>query len=287
MIHHPEQQKKGKNRDTIDKFYTHPRVADICITHVKTHIQISKTDDLIIEPSSGNGSFIEGIKKICDNCLFYDIEPDHIEIIRQDYLEFELSNVESNINRKIHVIGNPPFGRQSSLAIKFIKKSASFCDTISFILPKSFKKESLRKSFPLEFHIVFETDLPDMSFLVNGSEHDVPSIFQIWEKRKGIGRQIVEKMEPQGFEFVKKTDNPHISFRRVGVNAGKAEGPTTISEKSEQSHYFLKFGNGKTVEENLVAIKNILFDFNNTVGPKSISKQELIKKLNPNLHWYK
>jgi predicted RNA methylase len=277
----PELQKKGKNRDTIDKFYTHPQVADICINHVKSHIQISKTDDLIIEPSSGNGSFIEGIKKICHNCLFYDIEPDHIEIIQQDYLEFELPNVESNINRKIHVIGNPPFGRQSSLAIKFIKKSASFCDTISFILPKSFKKESLRKSFPPEFHLIFETDLPDKSFLVNGSEHDVPSIFQIWEKREGIIRQIVEKMQPQGFEFVKKTDNPDISFRRVGVNAGKVEGSVTISEKSEQSHYFLKFGNGKTIEENLVAIKNLVFDFNNTVGPKSISKQELIKKLNP------
>ena len=37
---------------------------------------------------------------------------------------------------KIHIIGNPPFGRQSSLAIKFIKKSVEYCDSISFILPK-------------------------------------------------------------------------------------------------------------------------------------------------------
>jgi hypothetical protein len=32
------------------------------------------------------------------------------------------------------------------------------------------------------------------------------------------------------------------------------------------------------VEENMDKLKNIHFDFNNTVGPKSISKQELIKE---------
>ena len=52
--------------------------------------------------------------------------------------------------KNIHIIGNPPFGRQSSLAIKFIKKSCEFCDTLSFILPKSFKKESLKKHFPFD-----------------------------------------------------------------------------------------------------------------------------------------
>ena len=47
----------------------------------------------------------------------------------------------------LHFIGNPPFGRQSSLAKKFIKHICS-CDktkTIAFILPKSFKKDSLKK----------------------------------------------------------------------------------------------------------------------------------------------
>lgn len=30
-------------------------------------------------------------------------------------------------------------------------------------------------------------------------------------------------MQPVNFKFVKKTDNPDISFRRVGVYAGKIE----------------------------------------------------------------
>ena len=105
---------------------------------IKRYIKISK-NDLIIEPSAGNGEFTRELKKIYKNVLSFDIEPDASDIIKQDYLELDLSN----FNNKIHIIGNPPFGRQSSLAKQFIKKSCEYCETISFILPKSFKKDSL------------------------------------------------------------------------------------------------------------------------------------------------
>ena len=38
--------------------------------------------------------------------------------------------------------------------------------------------------------------------------------------------------------------------------------------------------NNKQVDENMQILKDIKFNFNNTVGPKSISKQELIEELN-------
>ena len=130
--------KTGLNRNIIDKYYTKDTTVNFCINLIKQYIQIEQ-NDLIIEPSAGNGSFILGIKTLSSNFLFYDLEPEHHEIIQKDYLSSE-NEFKSN---KIHIIGNPPFGRQSSLAIKFIKKSCLFCDTISFILPKSFKKDIL------------------------------------------------------------------------------------------------------------------------------------------------
>jgi hypothetical protein len=75
---------------------------------------------------------------------------------------------------------------------------------------------------------------------------------------------------------VDKTENPDISFRRVGVNAGVID--TKIDEKSVQSHYFIKFTNNKSIADNLNQLATITYNFNNTVGPKSISKQELIKE---------
>jgi hypothetical protein len=268
-------QTKGLNRNTIDKYYTKYSIVDLCLNLFKKYIQIKPTD-VIVEPSAGNGSFIKGIKSLTSNFKFYDLEPDNDEIIKQDYLLYDYGIIKKTYS-KIHIIGNPPFGRQSSLAIKFIKKSCEFCDSISFILPKSFKKDSLKNKFPLNFHLIFEIDLPDKSFLVDGLEHNVPCIFQIWEK-KTYNKVVNDKLEPLNFIFVEKTENPDISFRRVGVNAGTID--KKIDDKSIQSHYFIKFINGKSISDNIDLLKVIQFNHNNTVGPRSISKQELIKEFN-------
>ena len=104
-------------------------------------------------------------------------------------------------------------------------------------------------------------------------------VFFRYGKKKTSDRIVNDKLLPIHFIFVKKTDNPDISFRRVGVNAGKID--DNIDEKSIQSHYFIKFTNGNSITDNINKLSTINYDFNNTVGPKSISKQELIFKFNP------
>lgn len=194
----------GLQRNTIDKYYTNPVAVDLCIEYIKKYIYMNDCD-VIIEPSAGDGAFINGIKSLTYNQIFYDIEPENEEIIKKDFLTLDIRETGLyGTENKIHIIGNPPFGRQSSLAIKFIKKSCEFADSISFILPKSFKKDSMIKKFPLNFHCVFEIDLPDNSFIVNGIPHNVPCIFQIWIKRV-YNRNIIEEMNPVNFNFVKKT----------------------------------------------------------------------------------
>ena len=266
------EQNTGLERNPIDKFYTDVAYANRCVEYFMKYVTI-KPDDLIIEPGAGNGSFIPSIKSRHLNSRFYDIEPESSEIIKQDYL---LLDTTPFTEKSVHVIGNPPFGRQSSLAIKFIKKSCEFARSVSFILPKSFKKESMRSKFEKHFHLLFEEDVPPNSFLVNGNKHDVPCVFQIWIKTE-LTRIKIEKQQSAGFQFVKFDESPDISFRRVGVYAGKIEADTN---KSEQSHYFIKFTNNRPLSENLNKLKAITFDFNNTVGPKSISKLELINEFN-------
>jgi len=265
-------QNKGLKRNTIDKYYTKQNIVSLCLETILSQITINSDSDLIIEPSAGNGSFINDIKQMSKNYRFYDIAPEHDEIMKQDYLNLDTSPFKTKFH-KIHIVGNPPFGRQSSIAIQFIKKSCEFCDTLSFILPRSFKKDSLKKTFLLDFHLIYEMDLPEKSFLVDGLEHDVPCVFQIWEKKTYL-REDKGKVEPVHFVFVKKNEQPDISFRRVGVNAGTID--TNTEDKSIQSHYFIKFTNDKSIDENIKLLKNAIFSHNNTVGPKSISKQELI-----------
>ncbi len=274
----------GLKRNTIDKFYTKPEVADSCLDLIRRNLSVGR-HDLIIEPSAGSGTWIPGIKLLSRNYLFFDIEPESDEIVRQDYLALDLESIERPrttgrrpVTGNIHVVGNPPFGRQSSLAIKFVRKSCDFADSVSFILPKSFKKESLKHKVPLNFHLIFEEDLPDKSFIVGETEHDVPCVFQIWKKEE-YEREVEKKLNPEHFVFVKKGDAPDIAVRRVGVNAGRIS--SEIEDKSPESHYFITFTNSDSVEDNIERVSEIVYEFNNTVGPKSISKQELIAKFNP------
>jgi len=265
----------GLNRNTIDKYYTQPSVATKCIRQIKQYINIEH-NDLIIEPSAGNGSFICELQSLSSNCLFYDLEPEHPSIIQKDYLLLDTTSI-FNTYPKIHVVGNPPFGRQSSMAIKFIKKSSLFCNSISFILPKSFKKDSMQKYFPLDFHLIFEQDIEENGFLVDDNVYDVHCVFQIWEKKE-VKREKEEKLIPKGFQFVKKSENPDIAFRRVGVYAGNVY--KDIYTKSEQSHYFIKFDK-KIPDSTFEELNAIVFvSRDNTVGPRSISKPELMKQYN-------
>jgi len=273
----------GLNRDLKDKFYTSNKIANICIEIIKNNIDIKK-NDLCIEPSAGTGSFINGIKLLSDNYIFYDIEPENnSEIIKQDYLKFDPNTINKQNFDKIHIIGNPPFGRQSSYAIKFIKKSCEFCDSISFILPKSFKKNSLQKHFNSYFHLIYEYDIPQYSFIIDNKPHNVPCVFQIWIKKQEP-RQFIEKIKPNQYSFVKKEDLHDISVRRVGGTAGNIDRYT--NDKSIQSHYFIKFNN--ILSDKLYnQLQNINFECkNNTCGPRSISKQELIYEYNNIINKY-
>ena len=91
-------------------------------------------------------------------------------------------------------------------------------------------------------------------------------------------------MTPTTFEFATQ-ENANISIRRVGVNAGKTSsytGPDMYLENgkkyivSKASHYFIKVDN---VDEFVNKVNKIKFSDGDTTGPRSISKNELISKI--------
>jgi hypothetical protein len=69
-------QTKGLNRNTIDKYYTKDNIVNLYLNYINDNINFNFNDDLIIEPSAGNGSFISAIKSLTNNYKFYDLEPE-------------------------------------------------------------------------------------------------------------------------------------------------------------------------------------------------------------------
>lgn len=265
-------QQSGLNRNTIDKFYTKPEIVDLCLELFNNNVNLLSSDH-ILEPSAGNGEFSKKLKqKYSNTILTYDIDPEDATITKQDYLTLELDTTQT-----YHVIGNPPFGRQSSLARKFIKKSCSFAYSISFILPKSFKKQSFMSSFDKYFHLIVSQDLPESSFYYMDVDFNIPCVFQIW-LRKETQREIPQTQIPKYFKFIKKHENPDFALRRVGFYAGSLY--TNPQDKSEQSHYFITLDDNIDKTEFHKIVNNLLWEHDNTVGAKSISKREFINKLN-------
>jgi len=266
---------KGSKKRAInggnDEYYTDHSYALHCCEIIKNKFYRFKIDT-IIEPSAGNGSFSKGIELLCKNnrtVHMYDITPKKSYIIKKDF--FEVS-----INNNTLVIGNPPFGFAANMAVKFFNHAAKQkAKIIAFILPRTFKKDSIKNKLNLNYKLSYEEDCPKNSFLLEDNKYDVPCVFQVWvyvKKQRDIENWDINN------EWVDYTSPDKASFciRRVGGRAGKVlEG--NILSYSKQSTYFCK--------EKVKGVKNVLknIDFtteiNSTAGVRSLSKREIHKAL--------
>ena len=159
----------------LDKFYTVPAISEKCLSVIGAKYDWA-TWDLVVEPSAGNGSFLSRIPTV--KKIGLDIAPESSNIIKQDFFGYRPPPLTN-----ILVVGNPPFGRVSSLAVRFFNHSADWCSVIAFIVPKTFRRLSLQNRLHRKFHLVHDEDIPadPCSF---SPPMQVKCCFQIWEKRK-------------------------------------------------------------------------------------------------------
>lgn len=140
---------------SFDKYYTDQKIADYCT--LKT--QQTTTDITnIIEPSAGNGRFLNSIESLYSNTHYsaYDILPDDKRVIQQDFLDLEIPYEKGTL-----IIGNPPFGNRNSLSVKFFKHSVNISDYIAFILPVSQYNNNQQM---YEFDLIHSEVLPLIEF---------------------------------------------------------------------------------------------------------------------------
>lgn len=231
--------------------------------------------DCIIEPSAGTGNFC----KYLPNVKAYDIEPDGENIERADWFLLDKSIFKGYSS--ILVCGNPPFGEQSKLAIRFFNEAAKFANTIAFILPLSFKKDSVKNRLSLQFNLIKELDLNECPFyLKNKKIIKVPCVFQVWERSQIARKPVKLKIISDLFDFVNQAE-ADFRIQRVGGNAGKASFDLT---KSPSSNYYIKNKSDMSNEEFVDFINTLTFPtIEYTVGPKSLSKGELISIIEENI----
>ncbi len=256
-------------KSELDQFYTNPNIAKLYYDKVCNFYEMDDYS-LILEPSAGSGSFFNLFPK--NKRIGLDLDPQCDEVQKMDFFDYVPPT-----GSKIMTIGNPPFGKIASLAIKFFNQCATFSEVIAFIIPKTFKKTSLQNKLDLNFHLVISQDLPKDSFILNDKPYDVPCCFQIWEKRQTKREKKIVSLENDVFVFVSKAE-ANFAVRRVGGRTGKCQ--TDLSQAAEVSHYFLKFKKKATSKTKLIEFidsLDISEIINSTAGVKSLSKPEFVE----------
>lgn len=197
---------KEKNKiKNLCQFYTKKEIAEKCLDKLFTFLEkinLNKKDFLFIEPSAGEGSFLEKLRENNLNFRAFDIEPKNFLIESKDFLS---RKIYFKTEKKKVVVGNPPFGNRSQTAIKFFNKSAEFSEIIAFILPNHFKKFSVQSKLNKDFKLVKEYKLKKNSFYTDfDKKYNINCVFQIWTKLDTNFKnlRILEKPEIKHGDFL-------------------------------------------------------------------------------------
>ena len=159
-----------------DKFYTKRSVARDCYDLFVPYIS---DDTHLIEPSAGDGAFLDACagRKI----IGYDIAPERADIVPMDFL----SDVRSLIitSPSMAMIGNPPFGKASALALEFLNAGLDLSGLVGFVLPRAIRRWSAQSRVRTCARLLLDVNLPAQAFEFGGRPYDVGCVFQVWSTR--------------------------------------------------------------------------------------------------------
>jgi hypothetical protein len=227
--------------NTLDKYYTKPHIAQICIDTLMKYTEHCKD---FIEPSAGSGVFLRDFTTHA-----YDLLPECDTVEEANWL-----TKDTSVFQDACVYGNPPYGKRNNLSKSFIRKSCEFSKVVAFVLPAVYNKHTLQSVFTQDWRLVDSVTLPYNSFTEYGQDYHIPSVFQVWSKDSNLPCYRVQKR----LTF----DNKHFSI--VKENCGDiyvmGASPRTVKDPAEVSPhnrgYWIKCHISKqVVKSNFESIK--------------------------------
>lgn len=264
------------NASGLDQFYTNPDVALLCYTKLVERVDI-ESYDIHLEPSAGAGSFLT----LMDNTkkVGLDIDPKLDEIHKMNFFDYT-----PELDKTYLVLGNPPFGRVSSLAVKFFNKSAEFANCIAFIIPRTFKRVSIQNKLDFNFKLIYNRDLP-INPCCFTPKMTAKCCFQVWIRTTSKRAKILYDKTHTDFQFLKHgpkdinnqptpPNNSDFAIKAYGANCGVIV-DIKLEERRPKSWHWLKSN------IDIVTLKNRFqqLDYSmskDTVRQDSLGQKELI-----------
>ena len=256
---------------SLDQFYTRPDIAEAYVAEVLERWRDS--DVLFVEPSAGAGAFLLPLLDAGRKVRAVDIDPQSLLIQRMDFLKSE--TVFDGEHSAIVVVGNPPFGKNACMAVRFFNQAAVHADEIAFIVPRTFRKISLQKRLHAKFHLSNDKDVEGGAFVRFGEAHDVPCAWQVWTRRNADRATPCPPCVNHLIDYVPPND-ADFAMRRVGFYAGRVL-TENIMSLSETTHYFMRELKDGVID----TLRRVNWTelAEQTAGVRSLSKAEIAFKL--------
>lgn len=275
-----------------DKYYTCQAGVDKAIGELTGELE---GVEVVVEPSAGGGAFLEKLVAAAPGAtiLAYDIEPGDQAAGRPVIEALDFLNDEGRVaadiaGRPAIVVGNPPYGRNSALAIKFINHCAVSLPSVTrvaFILPRSFLKPSIQqriRGFVLEKSL--ELTAAEFTFEDHengaGTPRKVPSCFQVWRRGQPPPRPVVTA--PAGWQFTKLTEPYCLEVVRAGGSAGKAFLPA--ARRPAVANYFIRLDDPHAAAIVVATVNarhaELATACGQTTAARSLAKPPLVELLN-------
>jgi hypothetical protein len=273
-------EKKENKTDSVynfDQFFTKPQIAKLCVENLTATYSLDNFD-LIIEPSAGTGSFFE----LIPNEKRIGIELD-FNLCKKNALYKHMSFFDFSISdNNILVLGNPPFGTQNNLSIDFFNHAATFADTIAFIIPKTWKKDSVQNRLNKYFHLIKSMDLPEDSFY-GAKKTTVKCCFQIWKKQdniRSVNKKILSHKDWDFLNYINSdgrlSPNKNADFIILAYGSNSGQLSDDLYRWRPKSVHFIK----SKIEIEILKERFLTLDYsdaNNSARQSSLCKGDLVK----------
>ena len=192
-----------------------------------------------------------------------------------------VSNLDELMGQRFSVvIGNPPYGKNSNLAVQFLNKVAELSDDIRMVLPRTFRKPSIINRLNPHLHLVSDVTCPDDTF-----PRGIKACYQRWEVRSDVREpiQTFKKEDTTDFTFLKSSEGSDCIITRV-ANAGvvvRNTEPLVLTipyhERSSSTTYFLKVKDESVITKLESLQEQFIECSKETVGLNSLSIHDIVR----------
>ena len=119
-----------------------------------------------LEPSCGSGVFVRESAEWGLKWTTNELFPEYAQGFVPDFsLDFGKANLDP-LGHFDFCIGNPPFGKSTTLARKFVLRALEISDVVAMVLPWGCRRITFIDKLPRDVRVVIDEDLEDDGFLL-------------------------------------------------------------------------------------------------------------------------